>query len=248
MDATQKNRTLAGRTAIVTGGARGYGEGIAGALRERGATVWITGRDEKALKKVATDLDLRWIKADVTVPGDWDRLFQSVQEASGSVDILVNNAGGGVRIAPLTEMSDDEIMDSIQLNLVGAAFGCRRAAKVMKKQGNGIIVNISSVCQRQAWPGWAPYSAAKAGLAQLSNCLFTELREHGVRVTTVIPSWGATEFLDAAGLEARSAEDNAKCIQPGDLGELVAHVCELPPHLVTQDVTLWPMIQQVEPL
>jgi NAD(P)-dependent dehydrogenase (short-subunit alcohol dehydrogenase family) len=245
---TQDIGPLEGQTAIVTGGAKGYGAGIAGVLRERGATVWITGRDEKALSKAAADLDVCWLQADATVPEDWDRLFRSVVEANGSIDILVNNAGGGVRIAPLGEMTDDEIIDSIQLNLVGAALGCRRAAKVMKAQRTGIIVNISSVCQRQAWPGWSAYSAAKAGLAQLSKCLFTELREYGVRVTTVIPSWGATEFLDAAGLEARSAEDDDKCIQPGELGELVAQICELPPHLVTQDVTLWPMIQQVEPL
>jgi NAD(P)-dependent dehydrogenase (short-subunit alcohol dehydrogenase family) len=248
MGKTQDKRPLEGQTAIVTGGAKGYGAGIAGVLRGRGAKVWITGRDEEALKRTAADLDLRWMKADITDPGDWDRLFQTVQETCGSVDILVNNAGGGIRIAPLSEMSDDEIIDSIRLNLVGAALGCRRAAKVMKAQRTGIIVNISSVCQRQAWPGWSAYSAAKAGLAQLSNCLFTELRASAVRVTTVIPSWGATEFLDAAGLEARSAEENAMCIQPGELGELVAHVCELPPHLVTQDITVWPMIQQVEPL
>lgn len=241
-------RALEGNTAIVTGGAKGFGAGIAGVLRDRGATVWITGRDEEALKRTAADLGIMWAKADVTLPGDWDRLMQSVQEVSGPIDILVNNAGGGVRIAPLAEMSDDEIVDSIQLNLVGAALGCRRAATLMKARGTGIIVNISSVCQRQAWPGWSAYSAAKAGLAQLSKCLFTELREYGVRVTTVIPSWGATEFMDAAGLEARNADENAKCIQPGELGEIVANICELPSHLVTQDVTVWPMIQQVEPL
>ena len=248
MRKTQDKRSLEGKTAIVTGGAKGYGAGIAGVLGERGATVWITGRDEEALKRTAADLGVRWMKADVTIPGDWDRLIQSVQEACGSIDILVNNAGGGIRIAPLAEMSDEEIIDSIQLNLVGAALGCRRAATLMKARQTGIIVNISSVCQRQAWPGWAAYSAANAGMAQLSNCLLTELREHGVRVTTVIPSWGATEFMDAAGLEARNADENAKCIQPGELGEIVANICELPPHLVTQDVTVWPMIQQVEPL
>ena len=110
MGTTRTGRSLEGRTALVTGGAKGYGAGIAGALRERGATVWITGRDEETLKRNAGDLGVMFVKADVTVPEDWDRLFQSVQEASGSLDILVNNAGGGVRIAPLAEMSDDEII------------------------------------------------------------------------------------------------------------------------------------------
>jgi short-subunit dehydrogenase len=118
----------------------------------------------------------------------------------------------------------------------------------MKRQRSGTIVNVSSVCQRQAWPGWSMYSAAKAGLAQLSNCLYTELRPFGVRVTTVIPSWGATQFLDAANLPGRSPEEDALCIQPEELGDLVVTVCELPAHLALQDLTLWPLIQQVEPL
>ena len=118
----------------------------------------------------------------------------------------------------------------------------------MKAQHSGLIINISSVCQQQAWPGWAAYSAAKAGLAQLSKCLFTELREFGVRVTTVVPSWGATEFLEAAGLDDRSPEENAKCIHPSELSALVADLAGLPPHLVTEEIPLWPMIQQVEPL
>ena len=90
--------------------------------------------------------------------------------------------------------------------------------------------------------------ADRAGMVQFARCLYTELRRDGVRVTTVIPSWGATEFAAAAGLPERQPELRAQCIQPRELGDLVVSICELPPHLEIQDVTLWPLVQPVEPL
>ena len=239
---------LTNQTAIVTGGAKGYGAGIAQALKEKGVQVWITGRDRQALDRAAREWGVHALPADVTSPADWDHVFDSVLGETGRLDILVNNAGAGIRIAHLADTSDDEIAASIAVNLTGAILGCRRAARVMKEQGAGTIVNVSSACQREAWPGWAVYSAAKAGLAQLSNCLYTELRPYGVRVTTLIPSWGATEFLTATGLPDFNPEVKDKCIQPRDLVDIVVTICELPPHLEMQDVAIWPLIQKVEPL
>ena len=239
---------LESSTAIVTGGSKGYGKGIAEALRNNGAEVWITGRDEKALKNTAEKLGVNYLKADATSSHDWDLLIQTVVEKSKGIDILVNNAGGGIKIAPLEEQTDQEIEESVAVNLTGIIFGCRRVIPLMKKQKSGVVINVSSVCANQAWPGWSVYSAAKAGVVQLSNCLFTELREYGVRVTTVIPSWGATEFLTAANLKDFDPETKSKAIQPSELGNLVVTICSLPPHLEIQDLTLWPLVQKVEPL
>ncbi|MFP4028160.1 MAG: SDR family oxidoreductase [Candidatus Brocadiia bacterium] len=239
---------LEDKVAIVTGGSRGYGAGIAEVLCEKGCQVWITARSEDQLRQTANRLGVQFIVADVTVSEDWDRVFSDVMNETNRIDMLVNNAGAGVDIAPLAEQTDEEIQQSIDINLTGAIFGCRRAAKVMAEQGSGTIVNISSVCEKEAWPGFGPYSAAKAGLAQLSNCLYTELREKGVRVTTLTPSWGATNFGRAAGLPEKDEETREKCIQPRELGEVVAQICELPPHLEIQDLTLWPRIQDVVPL
>jgi NAD(P)-dependent dehydrogenase (short-subunit alcohol dehydrogenase family) len=236
------------KTAIITGGSRGYGTGIAKVLAEKGCRVWITARGEEDLRETAERIGVHYVPADVTNPDDWDRVFEKVTGETGRLDILVNNAGAGVEIAPLAEQTDEQIQKSIDINLTGAIFGCRRAARVMARQGSGTIVNVSSVCEQQAWPGFGPYSAAKAGLAQLSNCLYTELRERGVRVTTLTPSWGATNFAEAAGLEAKDEETREKCIQPRELGEIVAQICELPAHLEIQNLTLWPRIQEVVPL
>lgn len=239
---------LKGKAAIVTGGSKGYGAGIAETLKAGGAEVWITGRDEEALESTAGKLGVHGFKADVARREDWDRLIESMVGMLGRIDILVNNAGGGIRIAPLDEQHDADIEESIMVNLTGAIMGCRRVVPVMKRQKSGTIINISSVCAREAWPGWSIYSAAKAGLVQFSRCLYTEVRESGIRVTSLIPSWGATNFLKEANLKEFDPETAARAIQPRELGDLVATICSLPPHLMIEDVTLWPLVQKVEPL
>lgn len=240
--------TLKRRIALVTGGAKGYGYGIAQQLAAAGAKVWITGRDQAALTRAGRNLGVKALRADVTSGADWDRALATVMEAAGRIDILVNNAGGGIRIAATEDQTDETIAAAISLNLNSAILGCRRVAPLMKKQGSGIIVNISSVAGHHAWPTWGVYGAAKAGLNHFSKSLYLELRPHGVRVTTVSPSWGATEFTDAAGLGPRDPATLAKCIQPKELGRVVAELCALPPHLCVQETILWPTVQEVSPL
>ena len=239
---------LTGKTAIVTGGSRGYGSGIAEELKKNGAIVWITGRNEKDLESTGKSLGIHFLRADAAESADWDILVERVMDTCGTIDILVNNAGGGIKIAPLDEQEDGEIEKSIAINLTGAIHGCKRVVPLMKKQRAGTIVNISSVCAKEAWPGWSIYSAAKAGLVQFSQCLYTELREYGVRVTSLIPSWGATNFLTAARLPGFDSETAAAAIQPDELGKLVVTICTLPPHLNIEELTLWPLVQKIEPL
>lgn len=242
---------LAKATAIITGGSKGFGAGIAAALRQQGVEVWITGRDQGALDATAERLGVQALRADVTSGPDWDRVVGAVMAARGRLDILVNNAGAGIHIAPLAEQSDDEIISGININLTGALLGCRRAAAIMARQKSGIIINISSVCALYAWPGWGTYTAAKAGLNKFSHSLYNELRPHGVRVTTLTPSWGATEFASAAHLSGSPTQDVQKrqqCIQPAQIGDLVVTLCKIPDHLAVPDVTLQPLIQEISPM
>lgn len=239
---------LDGKTALVTGGSKGYGRGIAAALRAAGAHVYITGRDEGALTHAQREHDLIPIRADVTSTTDWDRVVSRILGESSRIDILVNNAGGGVRIASTAEQTDTSIEAAIALNLTSVLYACRRIAPIMRSQKSGIIVNISSSVAHHAWPEWGIYGAAKAGVNQFAKSLYLELRAHGVRVTTVSPSWGATEFTDAAGLGARDAATLERCIKPAELGRIVTEVCSLPPHLCVQETIVWPTIQEVNPL
>lgn len=239
---------LSGQTALVTGGAKGFGRGIAAALQAAGARTYITGRDQTALDRAARELGVTAVRADVTSAADWDRVIAQLLAETGRADILVNNAGGGVKIAATEEQTDESIAAVIALNLTAPLYGCRRFAALLRKQGSGTIVNISSSVAHHAWPTWGVYGAAKAGLNQFAKSLYLELRPHGVRVTTISPSWGATEFTDAAGLGARDAATLAKCIQPAELGRMVTDLCTLPPHLCVQETILWPMVQEVNPM
>ena len=107
---------LNGKVALVTGGAKGFGRGIAAALQGAGAEVFITGRDPAALDEAAGSLAVTAIRADVTSPVDWDRVVETILKQSGRIDILVNNAGGGIRIAPTEDQSDESIAEVIALN------------------------------------------------------------------------------------------------------------------------------------
>ena len=243
-----KEQILIGKVALVTGGAGGYGAGIAEVLGNHGAEVWITDINEQKVNETAERLGVKAIVANAASAPDWDMVMAKVLADKNKLDILVNNAGGAICIAPLDEQSDEAIERSIAVNLTSKIFGSKRAAKVMKVQRSGTIINISSVCAQQAWPGWSTYSAAKGGVVHLSKCLYTELREHGVRVTTVFPSWGATEFTENGDMGPRDRETFEKCIKPTELGELILYIATLPAHLEMQDVTLLPTVQEIEPL
>jgi len=235
-------------TVIVTGGSRGYGAGIAEAFVRAGARVWITGRDATRLGETAKRIGATAFVADVADGDAWDRLVAGVMAETGRLDVLVNNAGEGVKIVPADEQNDAAIAQSLASNLTGAMFGCVRAAAIMQGQGDGLIVNIGSACSTHAWPGWSVYSAAKAGLLMFTRCLLTELRPHGVRVTSVLPSWGQTEFTEAADLPQRDPAVLEKCISPADLGNLLVQISQLPPHLVAEEIKLWPMVQPMTQL
>jgi NAD(P)-dependent dehydrogenase (short-subunit alcohol dehydrogenase family) len=236
------------QSVIVTGGSRGYGAGIAEAFARTGSRVWITGRNAAQLQSTAARLGATPFVADVADGAAWDRLLAEVLDTSGRLDVLVNNAGEGVQIGPASEQSDDAILRSIASNLTGAMLGCRRAAAIMQRQGSGLIVNVGSACSTHAWPGWGVYSAAKAGLLMFTRCLLAELRPHGVRVTSVLPSWGQTDFTEGAHLPPRDPEILAKCIAPADLGQLILQTARLPAHLVAEELRLWPMVQPISQL
>jgi NAD(P)-dependent dehydrogenase (short-subunit alcohol dehydrogenase family) len=239
---------LTASTVIVTGGSRGYGAGIAEAFVKAGARVWITGRSQNKLQETANRIGARSFVADVADGNAWDRLMAEVLTQTGRLDVLINNAGEGVKIGPASEQTDVAIAQSLASNLTGAMLGCRRAAAIMQKQGSGLIVNIGSACSSHTWPGWSVYSAAKAGLLMFTRCLLTELRPHGVRVTSVLPSWGQTDFTEAANLPPRDPDVLARCISPADMGLFILQIAQLPAHLVTEEIKLWPMVQPISQL
>jgi NAD(P)-dependent dehydrogenase (short-subunit alcohol dehydrogenase family) len=238
---------LKNQIAIVTGGSSGFGVGIANELSKAGAKVYIVARNRSKLIEVANNVDAIPIVGDVTKNADWDNIFSEVIEKDRKVDILINNAGSGGVIAEISEQTDDNVQQVIATNLYGAIYGCSRAAKLMKQQGFGTIINISSLCSVEAWSGWGIYAAAKAGLEQITKHLYVELRPYGARATSIIPSWGATDFNLAANLDPFDDNVASRAIQPTDIGKVVVDVCQLPTHLVIPELRLVPLVQKIEP-
>ena len=236
--------TCKGKKIIITGGGTGYGYGSAKMLAQAGAEVTITGRREEVLRKAADELGVKYVVADITKGADWDKVFETVGER---VDVLINNAGAAIKIAPLAEQTDEQISASLDINLLGATLGCRRAAKVMSAQKSGLIINVSSICANYGWPGYTPYGSAKAGLEMLTRTLYTELRPTGVRVTLLTPSWGDTEFVVASNRPPHDQEKAKKMMSSEQMGELIVFLCGFHEHLEFPEIRVQPLIQEIVP-
>jgi gluconate 5-dehydrogenase/3-oxoacyl-[acyl-carrier protein] reductase len=235
-------------TILITGGSSGYGAGMAEVLASCGHTVWITGRRKEALEAVARKTGASYIVADVSSATDWEKVISTIADRGHDIDVLINNAGAGIAIKPLDEQTVDELEQSIQINLFGAMLGARAVLPGMKQRKSGLIIHVSSVCAVHAWPGFAAYSAAKAGLEMLNRCLHTECREFGIRSTIFRPSWGATDFAASAGLGEHDPEVAQQCMQPRECGDMIRAIIETPPHLSMPLVTTQPLVQDITPM
>ena len=164
---------LDGKVAIVTGGARGVGLGIANVLAEAGAAIVLTDFNEENLGRTVAELAAKGrrvtgVLADVTKTADNERTIASALEAFGRIDILINNAGGSAGSVPYSEATSEMFVRDLHLNVISAFELTNLAAPHLMKHEGGSVVNISS--RAAEWPGVAvAYSVAKAGLEQLTR-------------------------------------------------------------------------------
>ena len=173
---------------IVTAGGSGIGRAIAEHFLASGANVHICDISQDALDDVlSSNPGMRGSIANVGQPKDVDHLFEEATAWMGGLDVLVNNAGIGGPNAPVDEMEDDEWDLTIQINLNGAFYCAKRAARIMKQQESGCIINISSTSARTGLPNRAPYVVSKVGLEGLTRNLARELGPFGIRCNAVLP-------------------------------------------------------------
>jgi NAD(P)-dependent dehydrogenase (short-subunit alcohol dehydrogenase family) len=224
---------LTGRVAIVTGGARGIGKAIALLLAKAGADVVIAGRRQEPLDDTATEIAKATgrrcigVSTDVREAEQASALIDRTIAEFGRLDILVNNAGRGSH-APLRKMAAEVWDNDVSLNL-NAAFYCAQAAYPhLSANGNGAIINISSLAGVHGTMGVGAYSAAKAGLQQFTRVAAAEFGPKGVRVNCVAPGMIATEIAQRGwaktGFDAMAACQSFPLRRPGKPEEVAQAV------------------------
>jgi len=188
---------IEGQVAVVTGAGRGIGEGIAKALASAGAAVVCAARRTEEIERVAGEIVASGgtaiaVGTDVTDQTAIEALGQSAIDQFGGLDIWVNNAGGSSLQAPLAELSEEEWLATLDLNLTAPWRCCKLAAAHIREGGS--IINISSLAAQTPVPGSGHYGAAKAACNMLTKTLALELGPK-IRVNAIMPGFIATETV-----------------------------------------------------
>jgi len=189
---------LSGKIALITGGSKGLGRAMGVALGGAGATIALASRDKVQLDATANAVRTAGgaaytFKADVTNEDDVQRLASAAKEQFGRVHILINNAGINIR-KPVTDFTLEEWRRVLDTNLTGAFLMCRSFVPLMRGQGFGRIINITSIMSHVSIAHRSAYSASKAGLLGFTKALALELASDGITVNGISPGPIATEM------------------------------------------------------
>ena len=192
-----------GEVVLVTGASSGIGAAVARGFAEHGADVVVHyHRNSRGAEKVVAAIgerggSARAVSADLSDPASAGRLVEDVVHRNGRLDVLVNNAGDLVRRSPVTELSDEDYRSIIDLNVTSVFAMCRSAVPVMRRQGSGTIVNVSSVAARNGGGGGSVvYATSKGAVSTFTRGLAKELALEGIRVNAVAPGIITTPFHD----------------------------------------------------
>lgn len=194
---------LAGKTALVTGGANGIGKASVEAFAREGAEVVIADFNPDAASALAGEITARGGKA-IAVSGDVsdeqsvDQMVAAGVDAFGKIDVLLNSAGGGsTKDGPVTELELDEFWRTIRVDLFGTLLTCRRIIPEMVKTGGGSIINISSLRAVIGTHGADAYTASKGGVLAMSRAMAMQWAGDGIRVNVMAPGVVLTERVAA---------------------------------------------------
>ena len=230
------------KTALITGGSKGIGYGIAEALLRENYGVAITGRDKVTLnnavgrlKKIAKG-EVIGMVCDVRDYAAQQMVVQQILEAWKSLDVLVANAGVG-HFAPIDEITLEQWQDTIDINLTGAFYSIKASLEALKKS-RGYIITISSLAGTNFFATASAYNASKFGLTGFTQAAMLDLRKYGIKVSTIMPGSVATEF---AGNSSSSLDESWK-IQIEDIGQMVADILRLNPRTLPSKIEVRPSL------
>ena len=224
---------ITGKTAIITGASRGIGAATALMMAQRGANIILAARSKAEIEELADNIRTDGGKAcafacDVSDHTSVQALVDFTVEKFGSVDILVNNAGVLEPIASLGDAQPEAWGKVIDINVKGVYHGTRSVLPYMEKQGNGVIVNISSGAATNALEGWSAYCASKAAALMLTKATHAEYANKGIRVVGLSPGTVATEMqviIKASGINPVSQLDPSVHIPPEWVAKTICWLC-----------------------
>jgi 3-oxoacyl-[acyl-carrier protein] reductase len=191
---------MQGKTAIVTGGGSGFGEGIAKTFAREGANVVVNDLNGAAAERVASEIAVSGGKAiavpgDVTKQADWQTLFDAAIEDFGSVQVVVNNAGTTHRNKPVMEVTEAEFDRVYAVNVKSIYFSVAQFVPYFRQAGGGVFINIASTAGVRPRPGLVWYNGSKAAVIIASKALAVELGPDRIRVNCINPVMGETGLL-----------------------------------------------------
>lgn len=230
---------LAEKVALVTGAGRGIGGAIALALGGSGCRVILTARSRDQLTQVERAISEKGGKAttvpcDLTRDADIETLADECKRIYGAVDILINNAGWGKR-APVVKAKLEDWDQTFRLNLRAPMVLAQKFLPAMIAKGEGAVINIGSVSGKSGEANGAAYSASKFGLIGFTQSLYEEVREHGIKVSVILPG-----FVDTPLIPPNRQLDRSKMIQAADIAETVCYVLAAPATSCPVEITVRP--------
>ena len=235
--------SLNNKVVIVTGASKGIGKGIAVALAKQGCELVLASRDSDKMAQVVAEITAAGGRAhaqvtDVTSEESVDALFAYVQSTHGRVDILVNNAGMAVsgRIDELSLADWQRVQD---VNVTGMFLCCRGAARIMKPQKSGRIINIGSISGQMPRVKSSPYTTSKFAVVGLTKALAVELRAYNIAVCAIHPGNVMTDIWE----KTPQVPEQEGVMEVADLAEVVVTVASLPDHVNLFESVILPVTQ-----
>ncbi len=225
---------ISGAKIIITGGSSGIGKQTAKELISKGASVIITGRDEKKLLKVALDLGCTAYHADVSDEEAAKGSVDFSMEKWGTIDVLINNAGYA-EFGLIHELDISKLKAVYETNVFGAAAMAKYCAQVFRTQKSGNIINIASTAASKGYSQGSIYSSSKFALSGMTQCWRAELRPYNVRVMQINPSEVPTAFAQENRKE-RQEESNK--LSPKEISDAIVSALEMDNRGMITDITV----------
>lgn len=236
-------KDLKGKVALITGGGQGLGEQITRVLAESEITVIPADIKDEQVKKVAEDINknggkAEGIKLDVGDPKNAEEVVKQIVDTYGKIDILINNAGIDVTKS-VEEITIDEFDRVIRVNLHGPFVMMKTVLPYMYKQNSGHVVNICSTAAKRSWPNASAYHASKWGLLGMSNGIYTEARQHKVKVSAVVAGGMRTPFI----LERFPDTPLENLQDPKNVAETIKYILQMPDESIIPEVMVIPLME-----